>query len=37
MAEEVQLSIREVTMNDREIIYQMICGLENMVYGSRRV
>jgi hypothetical protein len=31
MAEEVQLSIREVTMNDREIIYQMICGLENMV------
>lgn len=25
-----QLSIREVTSSDRDIIYEMICGLENM-------
>ncbi|MEO6286129.1 MAG: GNAT family N-acetyltransferase [Dyadobacter sp.] len=31
MSDEAQLSIREVTVNDREIIYNMICGLENMV------
>lgn len=31
MADEIQLSIREATIGDRDIIYNMICGLENMI------
>lgn len=31
MADEIQLSIREVTIGDRDTIYNMICGLENVV------
>ena len=31
MTEEAQLSIREATIHDRDTVYDMICGLENMV------